>query len=69
MFEPPGETHTLIVDDDDEMVTFFNISGAMIYVDGNGRQIGFDDVFTKIDMCRRHYREVGLAGELERVLR
>src|SRR3546814_1686873 len=26
VFEPPGETHTLVVDEDcDEMITFFNI--------------------------------------------
>lgn len=60
VFEPPGETHTLVVDDADEMVTFFNIGGAMIYVDESGHPTGFDDVFTKIDMCRAHYRAVGL---------
>ena len=43
-----------------EMVTFFNISGAMIYLDENGAQIGYEDVFTKIDMCRRHYADCGL---------
>ena len=33
VFEPPGEIHTLVVDEDcEEMITFFNISGAMIYV-------------------------------------
>src|SRR5687768_13345807 len=38
VFEPPGETHTLIVDEGvEEMITFFNISGAMIYVDAEGR--------------------------------
>ena len=34
VFEPPGETHTLTVPEDvPEMVTFFNISGCMYYVD------------------------------------
>ena len=34
VFEPPGETHTLTVDADvEEMITFFNISGCMYYVD------------------------------------
>ena len=61
VFEPPGETHTLVVDEGiDEMITFFNISGCMIYVDEQGRQTGFEDVHTKIEMCRKHYREVGL---------
>ena len=61
VFEPPGETHTLMVDADvDEMITFFNISGCMYYVDEHGNHTGFEDVFTKIDMCRKHYADVGL---------
>ena len=64
VFEPPGVTHTLTVDaDTDEMITFFNISGAMIYLDAEGRQVGYEDVFTKIDMCRRHYEDVGLGAD------
>ena len=43
-----------------EMITFFNISGAMIYLDAAGQQTGYEDVFTKIEMCRGHYAEVGL---------
>jgi len=45
------------------MITFFNISGAMIYLDADGRTIGYEDVFTKIEMCRRHYTEVGLGAD------
>ncbi|MFL5332381.1 MAG: 2,4'-dihydroxyacetophenone dioxygenase family protein [Geminicoccaceae bacterium] len=61
VFEPPGEMHTLTVPDDvPEMVTFFNISGCMYYVDEAGRHTGFEDVFTKIDMCRAHYEAIGL---------
>jgi quercetin dioxygenase-like cupin family protein len=61
VYEPPGEIHTLEVPADcDEMITFFNISGAMIYVDEQGRQTGYEDVFTKIEMCRRHYAANGL---------
>jgi len=66
VYEPPGEIHTLVVDDDSggapEMITFFNIAGAMVYVDAEGRQAGYEDVFSKIDMCRRHYEAVGLGG-------
>ena len=48
VYEPPGEIHTLTVPDDcAEMITFFNISGAMIYLDAEGRQIGYEDVFTQ----------------------
>jgi len=64
VFEPPGETHTLTVPDDvEEMITFFNISGCMYYVDENGDHTGFEDVFTKIDMCTEHYRKVGFGED------
>jgi quercetin dioxygenase-like cupin family protein len=71
VFEPPGETHTLYVDEDvDEMITFFNISGCMYYVDADDRHTGFEDVFTKIDMCRKHYVSVGLGeGFVDRFVR
>jgi quercetin dioxygenase-like cupin family protein len=63
VFEPPGEVHTLTVPADcPEMITFFNIQGAMIYVDDQNRQTGYEDVFTKIDLCRTHYRDNGLGG-------
>jgi 2,4'-dihydroxyacetophenone dioxygenase len=64
VYEPPGEIHTLVVDEASggapEMITFFNIAGAMVYVDDQGRQTGYEDVFTKIEMCRKHYAAVGL---------
>lgn len=64
VFEPPGETHTLMVDPGtEEMITFFNVSGAMIYLDEKGRQSGYEDVFTKIEMCRKHYKAVGLGAD------
>jgi quercetin dioxygenase-like cupin family protein len=71
VFEPPGEIHTLWVPPDtDEMITFFNITGCMYYLDENDRPSGFEDVFTKIDMCRRHYAAVGLgAGYLDQFIR
>jgi 2,4'-dihydroxyacetophenone dioxygenase len=67
VFEPPGEIHTLVVDEnsggDQEMITFFNISGAMVYLDDAGQQTGYEDVFSKIQMCRQHYEAVGLGGD------
>jgi 2,4'-dihydroxyacetophenone dioxygenase len=54
----------LVVDADvEEMITFFNISGCMYYVDEQDRHTGFEDVFTKIDMCRKHYTAVGLGSQ------
>jgi len=66
VFEPPGEIHTLVVDETaggTEMITFFNIQGAMVYLDEAGRQVGYEDVHTKIAMCRAHYEAVGLGAD------
>jgi len=64
IFEPPGDLHTLVVDDADEMITLFHVCGALIYIDEGGQQVGFDDVHTKIAMCREHYRQVGVDDRL-----
>jgi quercetin dioxygenase-like cupin family protein len=70
VYEPPGEVHTLTVDAGEEMITFFNIQGAMIYVDENGAPVAYEDVFTKIEMCRAHYEKAGLgAGYVDRFIR
>jgi len=71
VYEPPGEIHTLVVPDDcSEMITFFSISGAMIYLDQDGRQTGYEDVFSKIEMCRAHYVACGLgAGYVDQFIR
>lgn len=71
VFEPPGETHTLVVPEDvEEMITLFQVNGVMYYVDPDGRGLGFEDVFTKIEMCRKHYAAVGLGAEyVERFIR
>jgi len=63
VFEPPGETHTLVVPDNiPEMITLFHITACMIYVDPWGKQTGYEDVFTKITMCRQHYDKNGLGA-------
>ena len=38
----------------------FQVNGVMLYVDPVGKTVGYEDVFTKIDMCREHYDKVGL---------
>ena len=64
VFEPPGETHTLVVPDDvEEMITYFQVNGVMLYVDPYGKTMGYEDVFTKIEMCRKHYTDVGLGAD------
>ena len=64
VFEPPGETHTLIVPESvEEMITLFQVNGVMYYVDPWGKPLGYEDVFTKIDLCRKHYENVGLGRD------
>jgi len=64
VYEPPGETHTLVVPDDvDEMITYFQVNGSMNYVDPYGKQLGYEDVFTKIDLCKEHFEKVGLGAD------
>ena len=46
-----------------EMITLFTVTAAMIYVDPWGKTTGFEDVFTKIEMCRKHYEAVGLGAD------
>jgi len=64
VYEPPGETHTLVVGEDvEEMITLFQVNGIMLYVDPDGNAVGFEDVFTKIEMCRKHYAAIGLGAD------
>ena len=65
VFEPPGETHTLIVDEDcDEMVALFHVTGSLLYVsEETGEVTGFDDVFSKLEKARDWYEECGLGRE------
>ena len=63
-FEPPGDIHTLIVPDDvDEMVALFHVTGSYLYVDPDGTPLGYEDVFTKLEMARRHYDQIGLGAD------
>ena len=63
-FEPPGETHTLVVPDDvPEMITLFHVTGGYVYVDPDGVALGYEDVFTKLAAARRHYEAIGLGAD------
>jgi 2,4'-dihydroxyacetophenone dioxygenase len=67
VFEPPGETHTLVVPADcTDMITLFTVSGSLMYVDPQGNATGYDDVFTRIDRYRAHFESVGLGGDYVR---
>jgi 2,4'-dihydroxyacetophenone dioxygenase len=48
-FEPPGETHTLVVPDNvQETATLFHVTGGDAYIDPYGVVLGYEDVFTKL---------------------
>lgn len=64
VFEPPGEVHTLISDDEEEVLTIFWVSACLVYVDEDGNATGrIDDVFTRIADAERHYESVGLGSD------
>jgi 2,4'-dihydroxyacetophenone dioxygenase len=64
VFEPPGDIHTLCVPEGGaEMVFMANVRGALLYVDEKGALAGYDDVFTRIEACRRHYSAIGLGPD------
>ncbi|SDJ06582.1 hypothetical protein SAMN05216338_103823 [Bradyrhizobium sp. Rc2d] len=66
-FEPPGETHTLVVHDDvSEMATLFHVTGGYTYVDPHGVALGYEDVFTKLEAVSKHYQAVGLGADYVR---
>ena len=72
VYEPPGEVHTLVVGDQG-MITIFNTTGSVIYVDVDGdtaTPTGYDTVHTRIDAARRHYRDAGLdVGYIDSIIR
>lgn len=63
VYEPPGEVHTLVVENDAEMITLFNVRGALVYYDESNKPTGHDDVHTKIALCRVHFGKVGLGED------
>jgi 2,4'-dihydroxyacetophenone dioxygenase len=71
VFEPPGETRTLVVPEGcTEMLTLFQVTGSLIYVDPHGIATGYDDVFTRVDKARAHYSAAGLGeGYVDRFIR
>ncbi|MEG6507407.1 2,4'-dihydroxyacetophenone dioxygenase family protein [Methyloligella sp. 2.7D] len=63
VYEPPGEVHTLTVDDDDEMISFFYIGGPTLYVDEQDNVVSVEDNFQLIDFARKHYEKVGIGAD------
>lgn len=64
VFEPPGETHTLVVPNHvTEMITLFHVTGGYTYVDPSGKALGYEDVFTKLANARAHFEGLGLGAD------
>ncbi|BBH20037.1 cupin [Paenibacillus baekrokdamisoli] len=61
IFEPPGDIHTLITEDE-EVITLFILGGSLQYFDDNNQIIGQDDVFTVLkkyrDYCDENVLEI-----------
>ena len=76
IYEPPGETHTLVVkpdpadDSSDHMMVLFHNFGPLMHVDNQGEVTGYVDVFTRLESCKQHYVKCGLGSEhIERLIR
>ena len=59
VYEPPGDIHTLVVDED-EMMTLFIIEGVIQYIDDDDNLIYQDDVFSKLERYLKHCRDHGI---------
>jgi quercetin dioxygenase-like cupin family protein len=64
IYEPAGEAHTLVVTEDspEPALIMFMVEGALIYLDkpDDGALAAYEDGFSALELCRKHYRQVGL---------
>jgi hypothetical protein len=62
--EPAGEAHTLVITEDspEPMIAMFVVEGGLIYLDKaeRGGFAAYEDGFTLLELCRKHYRGAGL---------
>src|SRR4051812_49836534 len=63
-FEPPGETHTLVVPEDvQEMATLFHVTGGGTHRCPDGEGARPEGGFHKHRKVRRHYERIGLGAD------
>lgn len=61
VYEPPGDIHTLVVDEDaGEMTTLFILEGVIQYLDDEDNLLYQDDVFSKLERYLAYCRERGI---------
>lgn len=64
IFEPPGDTHTLVVPEDvDEMITYFHTTGTLTFVDPDGNPTGFEDVFSRFKIVKDYFIRIGFGED------
>ena len=62
VYEPPGDIHTLVVDEAaGEMQTLFLLEGVVQYLDDDDNLVYQDDVFTKLERYLNFCRAQGIA--------
>lgn len=74
IYEPAGEAHTLVVTEDspEPALILFIVEGGLVYLDKavGGSFAAYEDGFTLLEHCRKHYRQAGLdARELDALIR
>lgn len=71
VYEPPGESHTLVAYECGEpMRVFFVVQGPLIWLDERGNGLAHYDVFDYLAACRAHYDAVGIgARHIDSLLR
>lgn len=61
VYEPPGDIHTLVVDEGVErMITLFILEGTIQYIDDNDNLLYQDDVFSKLGRYLAFCEEQGI---------
>lgn len=64
IFEPPGETHTLVVRPEaGHMTVLFHNFGPLMTVNAEGEVCDYVDVFKRIEVCRAHYKKIGMPSD------
>ncbi len=64
VYEPPGDIHTLVLEEgNDEMITLFILEGVIQYLDDDDNVIYQDDIFSKLERYLRYCREHGIESK------
>lgn len=59
IFEPPGDIHTLITEDE-EVITLFILGGSLQYFDNNDSIVGQDDIYTVLKKYKDYCKRIGI---------